>query len=223
MRHLKSGRKLGRTTSHRKALLRNMVTSLLEHERIKTTDAKAKELRRVADRMITLGKRGDLHARRRALSYIRSKDVVAKLFNELAERFRDRQGGYTRVIKVGHRVGDAAPMSIIELVKEEVKKKPKKRARKKAAKKAKEPKAKKKAKEKEPEVEAEAEEPEIEAEAKEPEADEPEPKKEKKKAAAKKPKATKEKKPAKKSRAKKAEADEPRQEPEEETVEEPEE
>ena len=196
MRHLKSGRKLGRTTPHRKALLRNMVTSLLEHERIKTTDAKAKELRRVADRMITLGKRGDLHARRRALAYIRSKDVVAKLFNELAERFRDRQGGYTRVVKVGHRAGDAAPMSIIELVKEEVKEKPKKRARKKAAKKAKEPKAKKKAKEKEPEVEAEVEEPEVEAEAKEPEADEPEPKKEKKKAAAKKPKANKEKKAA---------------------------
>jgi large subunit ribosomal protein L17 len=230
MRHLKSGRKLGKTTSHRKALLRNMVTSLLEHERIKTTDAKAKELRRVADRMITLGKRGDLHARRRALAYIRSKDVVAKLFNELAERFRDRQGGYTRVVKVGHRVGDAAPMSIIELVKEEVKEKPKKRARKKAAKKAKEPKAKKKAEEKEPEVEAEVEaeakEPEIEAEAEEPEADEPEPKKEKKKAAAKKPKVEKEKKAPKKpkaAKAKKADAKEPPQEPEEETAEEPEE
>jgi len=96
--------------------MRNMVTSLLDHERIETTDAKAKELRGLADRMITLGKRGDLHARRQALSVIRSKQVTAKLFDELAERFRDRPGGYTRVIKVGNRVGDAAPVSIIELV-----------------------------------------------------------------------------------------------------------
>jgi large subunit ribosomal protein L17 len=96
--------------------MRNMVTSLLDHERIETTDAKAKELRGLADRMITLGKRGDLHARRQALSVIRSKEVTAKLFDELAERFRDRPGGYTRVIKVGNRVGDAAPVSIIELV-----------------------------------------------------------------------------------------------------------
>jgi len=93
-----------------------MVTSLLEHERIQTTDAKAKELRGVAERMITLGKRGDLHARRQALSVIRSKDVTAKVFDELAERFRERPGGYTRVIKVGNRVGDAAPVSIIELL-----------------------------------------------------------------------------------------------------------
>jgi len=116
MRHRKSGRKLNRSGSHRIALLRNMVTSLLEHERIQTTDAKAKELRGVAERMITLGKRGDLHARRQALSVIRSKDVTAKLFDELAERFRERPGGYTRVIKVGNRVGDAAPVSIIELL-----------------------------------------------------------------------------------------------------------
>jgi large subunit ribosomal protein L17 len=93
-----------------------MVTSLLEHERIQTTDAKAKELRGIADRMITLGKRGDLHARRQALSVIRSKDVAAKVFGELADRYRERSGGYTRVIKVGHRAGDAAPVSIIELV-----------------------------------------------------------------------------------------------------------
>ena len=93
-----------------------MVTSLLDKERIETTDAKAKELRRVADRMITLGKRGDLHARRRALSVIRSKEVTSKLFEELADRFRERPGGYTRVLKVGRRTGDAAPMSIIELV-----------------------------------------------------------------------------------------------------------
>ncbi len=116
MRHRKSGRKLNRTSAQRKALMRNMVTSLLDHERIETTDAKAKELRGLADRMITLGKRGDLHARRQALSVIRSKEVTAKLFDELAERFRDRPGGYTRVIKVGNRVGDAAPVSIIELV-----------------------------------------------------------------------------------------------------------
>ena len=118
MRHRKSGRKLSRTSSHRKAMMRNMVTSLLDHERIETTDAKAKELRGLADRMITLGKRGDLHARRQALSVIRSKAVTAKLFDELAERFRDRPGGYTRVIKLGNRVGDAAPVSIIELVEE---------------------------------------------------------------------------------------------------------
>ena len=116
MRHRKSGRKLGRTASHRKALFRNMVTSLLEHERIQTTDAKAKELRGIADRMITLGKRGDLHARRQALAFIRDKDVTAKVFGELADRYRERAGGYTRVIKAGQRVGDAAPLSIIELV-----------------------------------------------------------------------------------------------------------
>ncbi len=116
MRHRARSRKLGRTSAHRKALYRNLVTSLLEHERIETTDAKAKELRRVADRMITLGKRGDLHARRQALRVVRDKAVAAKLFSELAERFRERPGGYTRVIKVRARVGDAAPMSIVELV-----------------------------------------------------------------------------------------------------------
>jgi len=116
MRHRKSGRKLGRSTSHRRALFRNLVTSLLEHERIETTDAKAKDLRRVAERMITLGKRGDLHARRLAMRTIQSKVVTAKVFEVLAERFRDREGGYTRVMKVRTRVGDAAPMSIIELV-----------------------------------------------------------------------------------------------------------
>ena len=116
MRHRKRHGKLGRSSAHRKALLRNMVTSLLDKERIETTDAKAKELRRVADRMITLGKRGDLHARRQALSVIRSKEVTSKVFEELADRFRERPGGYTRVLKVGRRTGDAAPMSIIELV-----------------------------------------------------------------------------------------------------------
>ena len=116
MRHRKSGRKLNRSPSHRKAMRRNMVTSLLDEERIQTTDAKAKELRRVAERMITLGKRGDLHARRRALTVIRSKTIASKLFGELAERFKDRPGGYTRVIKLGQRAGDAAPVSIVELV-----------------------------------------------------------------------------------------------------------
>lgn len=116
MNHRKTGRKLSRTSSHRKALLRNMVTSLLENEQIRTTDAKAKELRGVADKMITLGKRGTLHARRRALQTIRSKEVTSKLFDELADRFRERDGGYTRVIKLSPRPGDAAPMAIIELV-----------------------------------------------------------------------------------------------------------
>jgi large subunit ribosomal protein L17 len=116
MRHRKSGTGLGRNSSHRKAMFRNMVTSLLEHERITTTDAKAKALRGIADKMITLGKRGDLHARRQALSVIRDKAVAAKVFDELADRYRDRPGGYTRVMKLGSRVGDAAPVSIIELV-----------------------------------------------------------------------------------------------------------
>ena len=116
MNHRKTGRKLGRTSAHRKALFRNMVTSLLEHEQIRTTDAKAKELRGVAERMITLGKRGTLHARRQALRTIRSKEVTSKVFDELADRYRERPGGYTRVIKLGQRAGDAAPMAIIELV-----------------------------------------------------------------------------------------------------------
>jgi large subunit ribosomal protein L17 len=116
MRHGKSGRKLGRTSSHRKAMFRNMVTSLFEHERIVTTEQKAKELRPIAEKMISLAKRGDLHARRQALSYIQSKDVVAKLFDEIQGQFTDRQGGYTRIIKTGNRLGDAAPMAIIELV-----------------------------------------------------------------------------------------------------------
>nr|WP_321464817.1 50S ribosomal protein L17 [uncultured Desulfobulbus sp.] len=116
MRHRKAGRKLGRTSSHREAMLRNMVTSLLDQERIVTTVPKAKEARRVAEQMITLGKRGDLHARRQALSYIRSKEVVAKLFDELSSQYADREGGYTRIIRTGNRAGDAAPMAILELV-----------------------------------------------------------------------------------------------------------
>src|SRR6266853_4125992 len=114
MRHLNQGRKLNRTSSHRKALFRNLVLSLIEHERIKTTDAKAKELRRFADRMVTLGKRGDLSARRMAFAFMQSRDAVKKLFDEIAPRFKERAGGYTRVVKYGHRRGDAAPLSIIE-------------------------------------------------------------------------------------------------------------
>ncbi len=116
MRHRVRSRKLGRTSAHRLALYRNMVTSLLEHERIQTTDAKAKEVRRIAERMITLGKRGTLHARRRALRIIRQREVAEKVFDELADRYRDRAGGYTRVLKLGIRTGDAAPVSIVELV-----------------------------------------------------------------------------------------------------------
>ena len=116
MRHGKTGRKLGRTSAHREAMFRNMVTSLFEHERIVTTEQKAKELRPIAEKMITLAKRGDLHARRQALSYLRSKDVVAKLFDEIQEQYSDRNGGYTRIVKTGFRKGDAAAMAIIELV-----------------------------------------------------------------------------------------------------------
>lgn len=116
MRHAKSGRKLGRTSSHREAMFRNMVTSLFEHERIVTTEHKAKELRPIAEKLITLAKRGDLHARRQALSYMRSKNVVAKLFDQIKDQFADRNGGYTRIIRTGVRAGDAAPMAIIELV-----------------------------------------------------------------------------------------------------------
>ena len=116
MRHRKAGRKLNRTSSHRRAMFRNMVTSLLEHERIVTTTPKAKEVRKIADKMITLAKRGDLHARRQALSYIQDKNVVAKLFDKLRDEYIDRNGGYTRIIRTGNRLGDAAPMAILELV-----------------------------------------------------------------------------------------------------------
>lgn len=116
MRHREKGRQLGRNTKHRWALYRSLVTSLLEHERIETTEAKAKEIRGFTDRMITLGKEGDLPARRRALSFLRSKAVVSKLFSDVAGRFRERNGGYTRIIKTRRRVGDAAEMVAIELV-----------------------------------------------------------------------------------------------------------
>lgn len=130
MRHRKAGVKLNMTSSHKQAMFRNMVTSLFKHDRIRTTDAKAKELRRWADHMVTLAKRGDLHARRQAMSIIREKDVVHKLFDEAAERFGSASGGYTRVIKLGRRPGDAAPVSLIELVTPESRDKKKKPAKK---------------------------------------------------------------------------------------------
>ncbi len=116
MRHRKAGLKLNRTPSHRNAMFRNMVTSLFKHDRIRTTGAKAKELRRWADHLITLAKRGDLHARRQALAIVREKDVVHKLFENAADRFGAVSGGYTRVVKLGRRPGDAAPVSLVELV-----------------------------------------------------------------------------------------------------------
>ena len=119
MRHLNSGRKLNRTSAHRKALFKNMVLALIRHERIKTTDPKAKELRRIADRMVTLGKQNDLAARRRAFAALQSHEAVKKLFDEIAPRFKDRNGGYTRVIKFGHRRGDATMMSVIEFTGQE--------------------------------------------------------------------------------------------------------
>ncbi|MBU1055740.1 MAG: 50S ribosomal protein L17 [Proteobacteria bacterium] len=116
MRHQNAGLKLGRTSSHRNAMFRNMVTSLLKYDRIRTTDVKAKELKRWADKIITLAKQGDLSARRQALSIVREKDVVHKLFEEASERFGSIAGGYTRVVKIGIRPGDAALISMVELV-----------------------------------------------------------------------------------------------------------
>jgi len=116
MRHLNAGRKLNRSSSHRRAMLRNLVTSLLQHEHLQTTDAKAKEMRGWVDRMITLGKRNTLHARRQAAAFVRGRDIVKKLFDDIAPRFADRPGGYTRITKLGSRHGDAAPVSLIELV-----------------------------------------------------------------------------------------------------------
>jgi large subunit ribosomal protein L17 len=116
MRHGVAGVKLNRSTAHRRALFRNLVTALLEHEAVRTTDAKAKELRRWGDRMITLGKAGSLHARRRAAAIIQRQSVLKKLFDEIAPRYQARNGGYTRVVKLGIRHGDAAPVSLVELV-----------------------------------------------------------------------------------------------------------
>jgi len=126
MRHQKAGRKLGRTSSHRKAMFRNMLTSFFEYERIETTDVKAKELRKIAEKMITLGKKGDLHSRRQVIRVIHNKKVIKNLFDTIAPRYQDRNGGYTRILKVSRRRGDNAPLSIIELVPEKGAKKPKK-------------------------------------------------------------------------------------------------
>jgi large subunit ribosomal protein L17 len=116
VRHQKSGRKLGRDSAHRKALYSNLAGALIEHGRIRTTEAKAKEVRPIVEKMITLGKRGDLHAHRQAVAFLRSKSVAHTLFSEVAPRFADRPGGYTRVVKLGPRQGDSAPMAYLELV-----------------------------------------------------------------------------------------------------------
>ena len=116
MRHRMSGRKLNRTSSHRRAMFANMTVSLIRHEQIITTLPKAKDLRRVAEGLITLGKRGNLHARRQAIAFLRDESMVGKLFGPLAERYRSRNGGYTRVLKAGFRYGDNAPLAVIELV-----------------------------------------------------------------------------------------------------------
>ncbi len=116
MRHRQSGRKLNRTSSHRKSLFKNMAQALLKHEQIVTTLPKAKELKRVVEKLITLGKKGNLHSRRLAFNQIRDKDMVSKIFDNLAKRYTDRKGGYTRVLKAGFRYGDSAPMAVIELV-----------------------------------------------------------------------------------------------------------
>ena len=134
MRHLKAHKKLGMDSSHRKAVFRNMVTSLIEHERIQTTDTRAKQLRPIMEKIVTLGKRGDLHALRQSLEVIRLKSAATKLFEEIAPRYKDINGGYTRIIKTGRRHGDNAPVSIIEFT---IKKQEEKKEEKKSAKKAK--------------------------------------------------------------------------------------
>ena len=116
MRHRRAGRKLGRDASHRKALYANLTGALIEHGRIKTTAAKAKEVRPIAEQMITLGRRGGVHARRQALAYLRSQDVVHKLFSDVGPRFADRPGGYSRIVRIGPRLGDSAEMVYLELV-----------------------------------------------------------------------------------------------------------
>ena len=152
MRHRKAGRKLNRDSSHRRAMLRNLVTSLFRHEEISTTQAKAKTAQPIAEKMVTLAKRGDLHARRQALSYIMDKSVTHKLFDEMKDRLQDRQGGYVRILRTGHRRGDNAPLATMQLVTagkgstkvskkatKEKKKSPEKTPDKKAAPKEKEP------------------------------------------------------------------------------------
>ncbi len=116
MRHRKAGKKLGRDCAHRRALYRNLVTSLFKHEEISTTHSKAKAIRPIAERMVTLAKRGDLHARRQALSYIMDKSVAHNLFDRMKDRFMDRQGGYIRILKLGRRPGDNAPVAVVQLL-----------------------------------------------------------------------------------------------------------
>jgi large subunit ribosomal protein L17 len=116
VRHHRSGKKLGRDSAHRKALYSNLAGALIEHGRIRTTKAKAKAVKPIAEQMITLGRRGDIHARRQAIAYLRSQDVVHKLFSEVGPRFADRPGGYSRIVKLGPRQGDAAEMVYLELV-----------------------------------------------------------------------------------------------------------
>jgi large subunit ribosomal protein L17 len=128
VRHQRAGKKLGRDSAHRKALYSNLAGALIEHGRIKTTVTKAKAVKPIAEQMITLGRRGDLHARRQATAFLRSRDVVHKLFAEVAPRFKDRPGGYSRIIKIGPRPGDAAEMVYLELVEDEVASKPRRRA-----------------------------------------------------------------------------------------------
>ena len=173
MRHQRAGKKLGRDSAHRKALYSNLAGALIEHGRIKTTVTKAKAVKPIAEQMITLGRRGDLHARRQATAFLRSRDVVHKLFAEVAPRFKDRPGGYSRIIKIGPRPGDAAEMVYLELVEDELTPKTRRAA---AAAPAAEPAPAvpvDAAEEAEaPELEAEA--PELEAEAPEAEAEAPE-------------------------------------------------
>ena len=116
MRHRRAGKKLGRDSAHRRALYANLASALIEHGRIETTEAKAKAVKPIAEQMITLGRRGDVHARRQALAYLRSQDVVHKLFSDVGPRFSDRAGGYSRIVKLGPRQGDAAEMAYLELV-----------------------------------------------------------------------------------------------------------
>ena len=116
MRHARSGKKLGRDSAHRKALYSNLAGALIEHGRIKTTVTKAKAVKPLAEQMITLGRRGDLHARRQATAFLRSRDIVHRLFSDVAPRFKDRPGGYARIVKIGPRPGDAAEMAYLELV-----------------------------------------------------------------------------------------------------------
>jgi large subunit ribosomal protein L17 len=116
MRHHRSGKKLGRDSAHRRALYANLTSALIEHGRIRTTETKAKAVRPIAEKMITLGRQGTIHARRQALAYLRSQEIVHQLFSEVAPRFRDRPGGYSRIVKLGPRQGDSAPMAYLELV-----------------------------------------------------------------------------------------------------------